>query len=142
MLIELVERNIPWLITSAPNMTALAREYNSDGEELCLNAKAVVAKASGGAKVTGYFDPSKYDAETDTILFVIRQGSVQTAYEAFPILDSSLSTEAKAKYGDRASEGGFCLRLPAELTGGYTAEVVIVKPDGSISSGNIIEFTA
>lgn len=107
VVIELVERNIPNLITKAPAMPALNTVLEEEGTEVPF---AMTTYERNGSKVVcGAFDASSYSPEKHRIMLT----DGESCYEAFPILEeraASLELEAE-------TVEGFALTLPQEYSG-------------------------
>lgn len=82
---ELVERNIPWLIDSAPNMPAIKRGIVGAMAEEELGAKAYAKVTKNEIFINGYIDPDKIDHSKMSIYISLSNGET---FEAFPILDA------------------------------------------------------
>lgn len=110
IIVELVERNIPNLLTGLPEMTAPERLLDSSCSEVAVGAYSI-NKYNRAARLVGCFDPSLYDPATMRILVQLTQDGRSIVYEAFPILDDSMRDAAATLYGDSAALSGFGLTL-------------------------------
>lgn len=136
VLIELVERNIDELISTAPNMEA--PYYTVSGNKLgTIEAYIKIKTVSKSVKVSGYFDPNYFDTASDSIVLRL-MGDKEYTFEAFPILEEEHETDAINRFGGDGENGGFSLTLPKDiLPGEYKAFVIISSSKGYYESDNL-----
>lgn len=125
VVIELVERNIPNLLTQSPALPAPETQLCGGlaGE---LDAQAISIGRNGKTVICGVFDASSYDPATQRIILKTQGG----CFEAFPILEEaaqqlSLDTDALC---------GFSLTLPEELSGEVEFTLVLEQQGGYLES--------
>ncbi len=113
IMIELVERNIPNLLLSAPLMPALETETN--GTPLLAGFYAT-RERSGYTQIYGCFEGEGVDPAER--IFVKTGGA---SYEAFPILEE----DAKWTAGKFQTPYGFCVTLPEGVSAGADIRIII-----------------
>ena len=125
VVIELVERNIPNLLTQAPFLPAWETSLNGSVTGT-LNAEAITVSRNGSTVVCGVFEASAYAPASMRILLKTPNG----CYEAFPILEK----EAQHLIEDTDSICGFSLVLPDDFTGSFECTLALEQADGYLES--------
>lgn len=115
VVIELVERNIPNLLASAPAMAAKATD--PVGDTVNVTSAISTLERNGSRVVYGLFDGADYDPAAQRILLY----DGMDYYEAFPVTEES----AAGLTLDAAVTEGFTLTLPDDYAGSGSFEVVI-----------------
>ena len=115
VVIELVERNIPNLLTKAPAMPALEEPFEGKGESVPFALTGY--ERNGSRVVCGKFDAADYDPMKQRILLT----DGESCFEAFPIMDE----RAEGLELDSEAVEGFTLTLPGDYSGSGEFEVVI-----------------
>lgn len=102
IMIELVERNIPNLLTAAPLMCAIEKQLPADASPVTFTAQS--KQASGFVQLSGSI--SKYTSSERIFVEVLLDSGITSVYEAFPVNDSAA-----------APGSGYSLTLPAQQNG-------------------------
>jgi hypothetical protein len=117
--IELVERNIPNLLISAPMMPAVEKDLPKEAER--VEAVVLNRGKTGFTQLYGCYDGAFEGAIYIELTYA--DGSVR-AYEAFPVLDAGAADAALPM----ANPQGFVATLPEEASGWTAARVFAVTP--------------
>lgn len=114
VMIELVERNIPNLLLSAPLVPGVEKQaaLPENGE---LAANVTVRQKNGYTQIAGCFDGDY----PEHIYVEVRVGGASRVYEAFPILEEGM----EALWDEMEAPCGFVLTLPAGIAGQATVRV-------------------
>lgn len=120
VVIELVERNIPNLLVSAPLMPAVDKQL-PDGAVSENDAVVLSREKSGLTQLYGCYDGTYRGAVYVELCYT--DGSAR-AFEAFPILDENAADAADGM----TSPQGFVATLPGNADGWMEARVYSVAP--------------
>ncbi len=125
---QIVERNLPNLLTKAPILPAPLRTLPDTGaEDNAIQAKAMSEDAGSYIKIFGWAHSES--AGTDREIYVqLVQGSKSYTFEPFPILDSDIREQAMKETGLAGiSDEGFSMMVDKKALppGEYTIQLVI-----------------
>lgn len=112
VIIEIVERNLPNLLLTAPMMPALRREA-AEGNETRTEAVLHTRDVNGYRHVYGFFAQGEEERPQHIYLQFAKEGDVWLA-EAFPIYEAALLKEGGT------GRQGFSAYIPAESCEGYS----------------------
>ncbi len=107
LLIEIVERNIPNLLQTAPIMEAPTRE-NINAQDLSL-IETIDLVSEENADYTHVYGSYESTTDFESVYIVAEYMGEETVFEAFPILEEELNKELN-------SEAGFSAYLPLDIT--------------------------
>lgn len=125
IVIELVERNIPNLLLSAPLMPALERQAPAL-PSASAKGELKTRVRSGHTQIFGCFD-----GENTAPIYIMLSGDDEHCFEAFPILEEDAYTMAT----DYVAAAGFSLTLPHGIAGEYS--IMLVCGDVHVYMGKI-----
>lgn len=112
MIIEIVERNIPDLLETAPVMPAIVRDDYIEGNFTEVNSDNITVEEDGDyLHIFGTYDGEDISMEA-TYIEVVTENNDTVYYEAFPIIEDDLELE------DTDNLNGFSAYIPMDAFGG------------------------
>ena len=152
VILEIVERNLTWMIHAAPVMPAPVRGIDIDiykkvqnmdsDRQGSLSVFGMSVVEENREKIVGYFDPVYLISDTVKIYPVFEPINSENVtnetnpenrfiFEAFPILEQQVQNDAIKKHGSQAMDCGFSFHINDEMlpVGNYQVKLLFIDFD-------------